>query len=167
MAAPAQDFYHETTNTDHELEETSHRLPHREVLTRTKNGDFTTFELPERLLTSGHDSHEAENDKHVSEEPIEEVGVKLSIKEEEKTDHEGRREISFSREREISSSLPDDYDSVSTPANGKDRLPAYRPSLILRGHKKGVAAVKYSPDGRRIASCCMSHLFEAACIRAN
>lgn len=30
----------------------------------------------------------------------------------------------------------------------------YKPKLILRGHKRGVAAVKFSPDGKWIASCC-------------
>jgi len=30
----------------------------------------------------------------------------------------------------------------------------YVPHMILRGHKRGVAAVKFSPDGRWIASCC-------------
>lgn len=30
----------------------------------------------------------------------------------------------------------------------------YGPKLILRGHKRGVAAVKFSPDGKWIASCC-------------
>lgn len=30
----------------------------------------------------------------------------------------------------------------------------YRNRLVLRGHKKGVAAVKISPDGQYIASCC-------------
>lgn len=29
----------------------------------------------------------------------------------------------------------------------------YRTALILRGHKKGVSAVKFSPDGKKIASC--------------
>ena len=32
----------------------------------------------------------------------------------------------------------------------------YKPRLILRGHKRAVAAVKYSPDGKWIASCCTS-----------
>jgi COMPASS component SWD3 len=29
----------------------------------------------------------------------------------------------------------------------------YRPALILKGHKRGVSGVKFSPDGKRIASC--------------
>jgi COMPASS component SWD3 len=29
----------------------------------------------------------------------------------------------------------------------------YKPTLILRGHKRGVSGVKFSPDGKRIASC--------------
>ena len=29
----------------------------------------------------------------------------------------------------------------------------YRESMVLRGHKRGVAAVKFSPDGKWIASC--------------
>ncbi len=34
----------------------------------------------------------------------------------------------------------------------------YKPYMTLRGHKRGVAAVKYSPDGRWIASCCRTPL---------
>ena len=36
----------------------------------------------------------------------------------------------------------------------KSRYTPYRQKLVLRGHRKGVAAVKFSPDGRCIASCC-------------
>ena len=32
----------------------------------------------------------------------------------------------------------------------------YTEKLVLRGHRRGVAAVKFSPDGRCIASCCQS-----------
>ena len=30
----------------------------------------------------------------------------------------------------------------------------YAPYMTLRGHKRGIAAVKFSPDGKWIASCC-------------
>jgi len=30
----------------------------------------------------------------------------------------------------------------------------YKQQLVLKGHRRGVAAVKFSPDGRCIASCC-------------
>ena len=30
----------------------------------------------------------------------------------------------------------------------------YKQKLVLKGHRRGVAAVKFSPDGRCIASCC-------------
>lgn len=29
----------------------------------------------------------------------------------------------------------------------------YKPTLVLKGHKKAISAVKFSPDGNRIASC--------------
>ncbi|KAF2834865.1 WD40 repeat-like protein [Patellaria atrata CBS 101060] len=29
----------------------------------------------------------------------------------------------------------------------------YKPRLVLRGHKRGIAVVKFSPDGTRVASC--------------
>ena len=31
----------------------------------------------------------------------------------------------------------------------------YRPTLILMGHKGGVSTVRFSPNGEKIASCCM------------
>ena len=33
----------------------------------------------------------------------------------------------------------------------------YKQRLILRGHRKGVACVRFSPDGNWIASCCQSY----------
>ena len=39
----------------------------------------------------------------------------------------------------------------------KERPLRYKQKLVLRGHKRGVAAVRFSPDGLLIASCCESH----------
>ena len=33
----------------------------------------------------------------------------------------------------------------------------YVPYMTLKGHKRGVAQVKFSPDGKWIASCCKAH----------
>ena len=42
----------------------------------------------------------------------------------------------------------------STPPRKEQRYLAYRERLVLKGHRKGVAALRFSPDGRMIASCC-------------
>ena len=59
------------------------------------------------------------------------------------------------------SKSPPPYSRVSTPLATPRELPPappqytpYRERMVLKGHKKGVAAVKFSPDGRLIASCC-------------
>jgi WD40 repeat protein len=42
---------------------------------------------------------------------------------------------------------------MRTAAERPTRL-EYALHMTLKGHKRGVAAVKWSPDGRWIASCC-------------
>ena len=44
---------------------------------------------------------------------------------------------------------------TASPKRRRRKL-RYRPTMILRGHKKGVTCVKFSPDGKWIASCCGS-----------
>ena len=46
---------------------------------------------------------------------------------------------------------------ITTPRTPLVRPPQYEPyqeKLVLTGHRKGVATVRFSPDGRMIASCC-------------
>lgn len=59
--------------------------------------------------------------------------------------------------------LPSDAEQVLSPGDEPDRKRArierprtlnYVPHMTLRGHKRGVAAAKFSPDGKWIASCC-------------
>lgn len=65
-----------------------------------------------------------------------------------------------SDDRYISASPPP-YSRISTPIATPRELPArppqylpYKQMMVLKGHKRGVAAVRFSPNGRLIASCC-------------
>lgn len=51
---------------------------------------------------------------------------------------------------------PEDEPSRKRVRFERPRSLDYVPHLTLRGHKRGVAAAKFSPDGRWIASCCKS-----------
>lgn len=59
------------------------------------------------------------------------------------------------------SASPPPYSRISTPIATPRELPErppqylpYKQKLVLKGHKRGVAAVRFSPNGRLIASCC-------------
>lgn len=45
---------------------------------------------------------------------------------------------------------------MATPPRKKPSYVRYKQIQVLRGHRRGVAAVRFSPDGRSIASCCES-----------
>ncbi|MCJ1309711.1 WD domain protein [Agyrium rufum] len=48
--------------------------------------------------------------------------------------------------------LPAESSSV-TPIREESAYVGYKEKMVLRGHRKGVAAVRFSPDGQFIASC--------------
>jgi COMPASS component SWD3 len=43
---------------------------------------------------------------------------------------------------------------IATPPRKEPTFISYKPKMVLRGHRRGVAAVRFSPDGQSIASCC-------------
>lgn len=174
MAAPIQESNPETIDTRNDHEGTFHHLSEVNESLRRKNEQTTTLELPERLLASSKDNFETYNRSNDSEESSKDDGTDIPMKEEDEGEDEEPAAVngetmgdSPRRERELSSSLPDNHESVAKPASERDRVPNYRPSLILRSHKRGVAAVKYSPDGRRIASCCMSSPLDLEQVRTS
>ena len=70
-------------------------------------------------------------------------------------------QLSYAHDDEVPSDFntPDQgsEDEGTKPKRRKVERPTtlnYVPCLTLRGHKRGVAAVKFSPDGKWIASCC-------------
>ncbi|KAF2195267.1 WD40 repeat-like protein [Zopfia rhizophila CBS 207.26] len=68
-------------------------------------------------------------------------------------DRRGSRSRSRPKSRSRSISRRRSRSPSSTPPPPKPTELHYQPALILGGHKKGVSAVKISPDGRWIASC--------------
>ena len=51
----------------------------------------------------------------------------------------------------------------SEPLIGPPQYVPYKQKMVLKGHRKAVAAVRFSPDGRLIASCCEYKSAEANC----
>ena len=62
------------------------------------------------------------------------------------------REKSTTDERSIATSR------TGTPPMIKPLYVRYKQKMVLKGHRRGVAAVRFSPDGLLIASCCKSIL---------
>lgn len=45
-------------------------------------------------------------------------------------------------------------DTTPVPSPRNIQYAPYTEKLVLKGHKRGVASVRFSPDGRMVASCC-------------
>lgn len=64
----------------------------------------------------------------------------------------------------IEPAVTPEYSRISTPIATPEpalflapplaKYVPYKEKMVLRGHRRGVAAVRFSPDGRLIASCC-------------
>ncbi len=89
-----------------------------------------------------------------SEDPLEHGGVRLDNRDELSFLEQLEQARQEDSDRSRSPSRVDSPPARVSPAPQKPTELHYKPKLILKGHKKGVSAVKYSPDGRRIASCC-------------
>lgn len=71
--------------------------------------------------------------------------------------------LQYAYDQELPSELQtplDDEDEVEDvrtkrPRWERPRRLNYMPHMTLHGHRRGVAGVKFSPDGEWIASCCM------------
>ena len=73
------------------------------------------------------------------------------------------QDVSRQLDERYFSASPPPYSRISTPIATPRELPTrppqylpYRQKMVLRGHKRGVATVRFSPNGRLIASCCRS-----------
>ena len=117
-----------------------------------QKGSISTYKLPERLANP-----QAADDVHV--EDIANDNVKNS----ENEPHATRTEInniarsechSYNAERSPSYTTSEEQDCETTLTGSRKRRVNYKAKLILHGHRGGVSAVKYSPDGHQIASCC-------------
>lgn len=54
----------------------------------------------------------------------------------------------------LSVQSPVSSQGTATPSKKKASFVRYTQKMVLRGHRRGVAAVRFSPNGRLIASCC-------------
>jgi COMPASS component SWD3 len=60
---------------------------------------------------------------------------------------------------------PSDPHGLESPRPERPIELRYKQLYALRGHKKAISAVRFSPDGTKIASCCKSPCFETLYLR--
>jgi hypothetical protein len=118
------------------------------------HGDgYVRFETPERPPESPISAQQSPRFAPLRQTPRTYPTVKL----EEMTDGNEESNISdINAEKSRSPSVMGEHsgDPRRSPTpEGSPKL-AYKPKLILRGHRKGITSVKFSPDGKWIASSC-------------
>lgn len=112
-----------------------HSTPHISI-TRGSDSDASTPRPPLPSLLDGTSEDADMDDTHDTLMPM--VDTPRSSQMDSEDEYPGSR----------FSPIPPEMPHESAPEL------RYKPKLILRGHKRGVSCVKFSPDGKWIASCC-------------
>ena len=140
----------------------------RSIKRRRINGNDARYSSPDELAASS--DHEPSYHQRINSIPHRDPADHVrrrdyndSVSEDspdelDHTIHTFYRE-SWSRSQRQSRDVPSNPSPIRTPriATPPIQEPAfvrYQQKMVLRGHKRGVAAVRVSPDGRSIASCC-------------
>ena len=137
------------------------------------NGNTPRYSSPDELAaSSGHEASYAtyalrntSNPKRDSGEQnlrrsYDDSGSEGSPDELDHTIHTFYRGESWNRSRRESREKSDTEERsietprTTTPPRRKPAYIRYKQKMILKGHRRGVATVRFSPDGRMIASCC-------------